>query len=254
MSLGQPSSGGGRWCSGNSWAQLPPKDTAPGTPGTQGQTPFIPRTGPTPAGQAKGRCVLGAGWPPAQPDKAVAGEQNSKPKEHGPPLCSCRPELGTVCGAGWRAGPGVVGGGDGEVTRASGARGCGFHPRLLRSQHWDPGTWCSLSRNPAHRPPQATGNCPPSPRPASQVLGPGHHPSPARIPTSNPPCPSDLQPWVGVAAAGSGLSGSLAPSCHTPTLTPRALYASIGKWGEVSGCSCVVVMCVGGRGEGWAAR
>ena len=76
-------------------------------PGAQGQTPFIPRTGPAPAGPAKGRRVLGEGWPPAQPDKAAAGGQSSKPEELGPPLCSRRPELGAVCGAGWRAGPGV---------------------------------------------------------------------------------------------------------------------------------------------------
>ena len=48
-------------------------------PGAQGQTPFIPRTGPAPAGPAKGRRVLGEGWPPAQPDKAAAGGQSSKP-------------------------------------------------------------------------------------------------------------------------------------------------------------------------------
>ena len=70
------------------------------------------RMGPAPAGQAKGRRVLGASWPPAQPDKAAAGSELQTRGTHGllstPPLRSRRPELGAVCGAGRHAGPAVV--------------------------------------------------------------------------------------------------------------------------------------------------
>ncbi|XP_043772403.1 uncharacterized protein LOC122702715 [Cervus elaphus] len=61
-------------------------------------------------------------------------------------------------------------------------------------------------------------------------MGPGHRPSPAGIPASNPPARQTCSLGVGV-----GLT-SPSPSFHLvtrPTLTPRALYASVGKLGEV---------------------
>ena len=199
------------------------------------------RTGPAPAGQAKGRRVLGAGWPPAQPDKAAAGSELQTRGTHGllstPPLRSRRPSWVLSVGQGgmlalqWWGGWGL--------TRASRAQG--MAPTLLLcSQNWDPGAWCGLSRNPVPRPPRATGHCPPKPPPSQPSAG-SRPPSVSSWNHSiKPPCPPDLHPRGGGEA---DLTLSLAPSGHMPHPHPQStlcLRWEVGGGELIFTCSCDV--------------
>lgn len=81
VSLGQPSSGADGWCSGNSWAQLPPKDTALGRAWNTGSDAIhSPRRAPLQQARPRDGMSWGRGWPPPSLTKQWRGNRTPNPR------------------------------------------------------------------------------------------------------------------------------------------------------------------------------